>query len=135
MLVQWSPDSERLAYAEKNGNITVYSPESDNEVKLNGHSKWVTSLAWIPLHLAEYCNKLISGSKDNTVRMWNADSGLCLRSFGNHTKCVTKVLWSGANNIYTGSEDQRICCFDGEGNYLREHKKHSHWVNSMSLST
>lgn len=66
--------------------------------------------------------------------MWNTDSGVCLRSFGNHTKCVTKVLWSGTNYIYTGSEDQRICCFDSDGNFIREHKKHSHWVNSMSLS-
>lgn len=97
MIVQWSPDAEKLAYAEKNGNVTVYTLQNENRVELYGHSKWVTSLAWIPLHLSKYCNQLISGSKDNTVRLWNVDSGVCLRAFGNHTKCVTKVLWSGRN--------------------------------------
>ncbi len=46
---------------------------------------------------------MVSGSKDNTIRLWNTDSGTCERSFGNHTKCVTKVLWSGANEIISCS--------------------------------
>ena len=50
-------------------------------------------------------------------------------------KCVTKVLWSGQNEIFSASEDQKIHVFDGEGNFLREMKKHAHWVNTMSLST
>jgi ribosome assembly protein 4 len=25
MMVQWSPDGEKIAYSEKNGNITVYN--------------------------------------------------------------------------------------------------------------
>jgi len=28
MIVLWSPDGEKLAYAEKNGNITVYTLET-----------------------------------------------------------------------------------------------------------
>jgi ribosome assembly protein 4 len=135
MLVVWSPDAERLAYAEKNGNVTIYTPENEHQVKLNGHSKFVTSMAWVPLHLSKSCNRLVSGSKDFTIRLWNTDTGTCERAFGNHTKCVTKVLWSGCNEIISCSEDLRICCFDSNGGYLRELKKHSHWVNSMSLST
>lgn len=45
------------------------------------------------------------------------------------------MLWSGANEIISCSEDQKICCFDPKGTMLRELKRHSHWVNSMSLST
>jgi ribosome assembly protein 4 len=103
MIVQWAPDAEKLAFAEKNGNITVYYPEKDEQVKLPGHSKWVTSLAWIPQHLSQDCNRLVSASKDCTVRLWNTLNGTCERAFGNHTKCVTKVLWSGRNEIFTGS--------------------------------
>jgi WD40 repeat protein len=76
-------------------------------------------MAWVPLHLTKHCNRLVSASKDNTLRLWNTDSGTCERAFGNHTKCVTKVLWSGANEIISGSEDQRIVCFDPNGQYLR----------------
>ncbi len=64
---------------------------------MRGHTKWITSLAWQPLHLNGNCNILISASKDFTIRMWNTDDGSCLKSFGGHTKCITKVLWSGAN--------------------------------------
>lgn len=71
--------------------------EDNSEVKLKGHSKWVTSLAWEPLHINENTNRIVSASKDNTIRLWNADDGTCERSFGNHIKCVTKVLWSGRN--------------------------------------
>lgn len=95
----------------------------------------MTSLAWIPLHLTKRCNQLVSASKDASLRLWNTDSGICERSFGTHTKCVTKVLWSGANEIISCSEDQKICCFDPKGTIIRELKRHSHWVNSMSLST
>ena len=102
---------------------------------MKGHTKWVTSLAWQPFHLDQDCSILLSASKDFTIRMWNTNNGVCIRSFGSHTKCVTKVLWSGSDEIYSCSEDQKISCFDSKGNHIRELKKHSHWVNTMALST
>ena len=75
----------------------MYKLETEEKIHLNGHTKFVTSLVWEPLHLRENANRLISASKDFTIRMWNTDSGTCERSFGNHTKCVTKVLWTGNN--------------------------------------
>lgn len=69
------------------------------------------------------------------MRMWNTDSGTCLRAFGNHTKCVTKVIWGGENFIYSCSEDQTIKCWDFGGQFKMEFKKHAHWVNTISLST
>lgn len=62
-----------------------------------GHSKFVTSLCWQPIHINENLDKIISSSKDSSIRMWNALTGVCERSLGNHTKCVTKILWTGGN--------------------------------------
>lgn len=67
--------------------------------------------------------------------MWNALTGVCERSFGNHSKCVTKLLWTGGNEIISCSEDQKISVYDNKGNFLRGMRSHSHWVNTMSLST
>lgn len=67
--------------------------------------------------------------------MWNALTGVCERSFGNHSKCVTKVLWTGGNEIISCSEDQKISVYDNKGNFLKGMRNHSHWVNTMSLST
>jgi ribosome assembly protein 4 len=103
MITLWSPDAEKLAYAEKNGNITVYTPKNNNSIRLAGHNKWVTTLAWVPLHLSKECDRLVSGSKDCTVRLWNVNNGSCERAFGNHIKCITKVLWSGRDEIYSCS--------------------------------
>jgi ribosome assembly protein 4 len=67
--------------------------------------------------------------------MWNALTGVCLRSFGNHAKCVTKLVWTGNNEIISGSEDCKISVYDSKGNFTRGMRSHSHWVNTMSLST
>jgi ribosome assembly protein 4 len=67
--------------------------------------------------------------------MWNALSGVCERSFGNHSKCVTKILWTGGNEIISCSEDQKISVYDAQGNFIRGMRSHSHWVNTMALST
>ena len=102
---------------------------------MKGHKQWIMSLCWEPLHLNSKCNHLISASKDASMRMWNTDSGACLRAFGNHTKCVTKVVWAGDGTIYSCSQDLTIKAWTSGGQPKFELKKHAHWVNTMSLST
>lgn len=51
MVLQWSPDSEKIAYAEKNGNIYVIDINTENKVSFMGHTKFITSIVWQPLHL------------------------------------------------------------------------------------
>ena len=38
---------------------------------MTGHTKWITSLSWEPLHLNDECNLLASSSKDGTVKIYN----------------------------------------------------------------
>ena len=109
--------------------------KTDHKVSFTGHTKFITSIVWQPLHLNEEVDTIISSSKDNTIRMWNALTGVCLRSFGNHAKCVTKLVWTGGNEIISGSEDTKISVYDSKGNFVRGMRSHSHWVNTMSLST
>jgi len=52
-------------------------------------------------------------------------------SLGSHTKCITKVLWSGCGNIYTASEDTTIKVWDKSGKLRKEFKNHGHWVNFL----
>lgn len=62
---------------------------------MTGHKKWVTSLAWEPLHKNEKCDLLASSGKDATVRIWNADNQKLLIVLSGHAKAITKVLWGG----------------------------------------
>lgn len=103
MVLSWSPDGNKFAFGDKNGMIKVYREEDEYLVSLKGHTKWIMSLSWEPLHINEGCTLLASSSKDATMRIWNTETGVCLRAFGNHTKCVTKVIWGGEGNIYSCS--------------------------------
>ena len=133
-----------------------------------GHTKWVTSLAWEPAHLSKgpsspskgkketsaASSRLATGSKDGTVRVWDARKGRrCLATMSGHRLAVTSVDWGGGGGggggenggggseentgrIFSASRDGtiRVWCPD---NYtlVTELKGHGHWVNALALST
>ena len=39
---------------------------------MQGHTKWVTSVAWEPAHRALPARRFVSGSQDRTLRVWDA---------------------------------------------------------------
>ena len=51
---------------------------------MKGHRKWITSLAWEPMHIDPECNVLASSSKDGTVMLWSRKSNLCLLTISAH---------------------------------------------------
>jgi WD40 repeat protein len=55
-----------------------------------GHSMWVRSVAISP------DNKyIVSGSDDDTIRLWDVKSGKEIRTFIGHTDYVTSVSFTG----------------------------------------
>lgn len=38
---------------------------------MKGHSSYITSLSWEPIHINENCDLLASSSKDATIRIWH----------------------------------------------------------------
>jgi len=55
--------------------------------------------------------RLVSGSSDNTVQVWNLDSGECLRTLQGHTKGVDSVaLPADGRRAATGSSDTTVRC-------------------------
>ena len=133
-----------------------------------GHTKWVTSLAWEPAHLSRSSSsrrppssppppspssggeasslRLATGSKDGTVRVWDARKGRrCLATMAGHRLAVTSVVWGGGGGDGEEEEDGRIFSASRDGtirvwcpkNYtlVTELKGHGHWVNALALST
>jgi len=92
--------------------------------------------AWEPAHKALPSRRFVSGSKDQTVRVWDANTRRCLFTMSSHTMIVTCVRWGGEGLIYSGSRD---CCINvwsaAEGKLVRTLKGHAHWVNTLALST
>jgi WD40 repeat protein len=71
---------------------------------LTGHPGWVTSASFSP-----DSKRIVSGSLDETVRIWDASSGHCVLTLEGHTECVTSVSFSpdGAR-IVSGSSDKTV---------------------------
>lgn len=94
---------------------------------LRGHSKWITALAWEPLHLysnietvtdrrlsgREDC-RLASSSKDTTIKVWDTIQRRPVFTLSGHTAAVTCLRWGGKNWIYSGSQDKSIRIWDAK---------------------
>jgi ribosome assembly protein 4 len=105
---------------------------------LVGHKQFITALSWQPLHLAENgeCRRLASASKDSDVRIWDTATGRCLLSLTSHTQSVTCLRWSGADLIYSASQDRTIKVWRApDGVLCRTLQGHGHWVNVLALNT
>ena len=97
----------------------------------NGHCLMVTSVAISP----DGCWGL-SGSEDNTLRLWDLASGKCLRTFEGHSKHVRSVAISpdGCWGL-SGSADGTLRLWDlASGKCLRTFEGHSAEVSSVAIS-
>ena len=78
---------------------------------------------------------IISGSADKTIRMWDIETGQCLRTFSGHTNWVNSVaLFSDNSKMVYGSHDKTIKLWDIEtGQCQRTFSGHTKWIYSVAL--
>jgi Protein kinase domain/WD domain, G-beta repeat len=96
-----------------------------------GHRKGVTSVAFSPDG-----RFALSGSRDETLRIWDAASWECVRALEGHTKDVTSVSFSpdGRRGL-SGSRDKTLRLWDvASGECLQVLEGHTTWVQSVSFS-
>jgi len=97
---------------------------------LSGHTNSVTSLAF-----SLGGTLLVSGSRDNTIKLWDVQTGGVIKTFCGHTKTVLSVSISSDNTmIASGSLDKTIGLWDigtGQCCITVEHKSH---INTVSFS-
>ena len=71
---------------------------------MEGHSDYVLSVAYSPDG-----TKIISGSGDETVKIWDANTGQCLKTLEGHSDDVESVAYSpDGTKIISGSLDNTI---------------------------
>jgi WD40 repeat protein len=71
-----------------------------------------------------------SGSSDNTIKLWDAKTGLELQTLKGHSRWVWSVAFShDSQMVASGSFDNTIKLWDAKtGSELQTLKGHSHWV-------
>ena len=78
----------------------------------------------------------LSGSDDNTLRLWEVASGRCVRTFEGHTAGLTSVaLTADGRWALSGSYDKTLRLWEvASGRCVRTFEGHASHVNSVALS-
>ena len=102
------------------------------EPKIIQNNFRILSVAWSPDG-----KKIVSGSDDNTVRIWDAATGELLRTLVGHTSQVNTVAWSpDGTQIASGSLDRTIRIWNAfTGELLKTLIGHTDWVTSVVWSS
>merc|ERR1740117_880070 len=95
----------------------------------NGHSEPVASVV-----LSSDGQFALSGSWDKTMRLWDLNTAVTVRTFQGHAKDVNSVAFSGDNRqIVSGSRDKTIKLWNtlAECKYTITEDMHTDWVSSV----
>jgi len=109
----WSSDGSRLAAAGgvpgKVGEVVIFDTLTWRPIwTLAGHAEVVQAIAWKP-----GTHELATGSLDKTTRIWNADSGKCVRVSKDHADAVLALAYSPDGKwLATGSADRSAKLLD-----------------------
>ncbi|TFK54698.1 WD40 repeat-like protein [Heliocybe sulcata] len=117
--VEWSHDGTRLATAGSDRTALIWriGPEKDLSARqytvdfvLRDHQYAVGYLAW------SLDDSLLLTASDDTVRMWNTTSGICIRVLKEHTDTVTSLAWlPDGSGFISGGLDRKIILWDADG--------------------
>lgn len=126
--VAFSPDGHTLASSSRDCTIKLWSVNTgDCQNTLTGHTHPIYAIACAPYPTdtesppgncsTESPYLLISGSGDQTVRLWN-NNGECIRVLQGHTSWVSSVAISPDGLVIaSGSEDQSVRLWDSRTNH------------------
>ncbi|KAH8770263.1 WD40-repeat-containing domain protein [Hyaloscypha finlandica] len=96
-----------------------------------GHGEAILATQFSP----KSSSRMVSGSGDNTARIWDCDTGTPVHTLKGHTSWVLAVSWSPDDSrIATGSMDNTVRMWDPKtgkqlGNPMKGHTK---WVTSLT---
>ncbi len=110
-------DQRLLNYNRTNGVCTSHT--------LPGHRGSVFSLAISG-------DELISGSSDNTIKIWDLNTNTCVATFPGHTAWVRSLTVSG-DKLFSGSSDCTIRIWDVSTNTVATLQGHTNSVSSLAI--
>ena len=133
-----SPDEKYLAVGgilhnsihKETGAIKIYSYKTGKVLQiLKSHENVVFDLAF-----SEDGKYLISGSADNTAKVWRVRNWSLERTFKNHSAQVYAVKFIGDRKIVTAGYDNRIILSNIGGRKIGEYK-HSEKLQYLAVSS
>jgi WD40 repeat protein len=98
---------------------------------MSGHSGWIVSVAFSPD--GQYA---LSGSWDNTLKLWDISSGKEIRTLSGHSSSVESVAFSpDGKYALSGFSNKTFTLWDlSSGKEIKTLSGHSGWVVSVAFS-
>lgn len=122
-------DSIVLTFTPK--AVFKVKPITRSSAAIAGHGSTILCSAFAP-HTS---SRMVTGSGDNTARLWDCDTQTPLSTLVGHSNWVLCVAWSPDGEVIaTGSMDNTVRLWEGKtgkpiGDALRGHSK---WITSLS---
>ncbi|MHC4070924.1 MAG: WD40 domain-containing protein [Planctomycetota bacterium] len=139
----FSPDGRRIVSGSVDYTLRMWDVERGTEVMtLRGYENGVGSTGgpqeriWRSLAFSPDGKRIVSGSKDNMLTIWDVDSGAEVMTLQGHESNVRCVVFSpDAKLIVSGSEDNTLKVWDTDsGSEMMTLREHSAGVFSVSFS-
>ena len=150
--IAYSPDGKKLASALSGGLIKIWDA-NNGELLLtfNGHvgtAVWRNDDGTVRRTQENYVwdvnsiafstdgKTLASGSVDNTIKLWDAETGERLHTFRGHKEDIETVAFApDSKTLASGSEDNTVKLWDARsGKLLRTLAGHSSYVKSVGFA-
>lgn len=128
-------ENGRVVGYSQNGRFLLWSAGGSRRLKLNMPKLQIASCAW------SADDRLASGEKDGTVRLWDSFSGACLATLTGHTGEIHNSDWSRDGHLATASEDGTVRLWDADGTCTAVLDGHTHgarictWSDNGRLAT
>ncbi len=138
--VAYSSDGEQIISSNEVGTVRILNANTNDVRYLSGHSEYVRSAAYllgseqifseihnhkgrnayIPDLNGHFCvayspkgEQMVSGSRDNTVLVWDAHAGNVLHTLRGHTQNIRSLAYSPeGKQIASGSDDYTVRVWD-----------------------